>query len=144
MLVSVGFARIYGTRTPLPNGRDSRSYLAHLHELENEAKAAKRGAWGKEQRPWQKAENGLTCQRELMRRFKKEIKRMEQTSEAILSLRPVMFHYKNDNNIFRGKRRSRTCQIKKFSSSCEQDNVFRRSTAGNYMLKMWQADQGDC
>jgi hypothetical protein len=40
-------ARIYGTRTPLPDGRDSRTYLAHLHELENEAKAAKRGAWGK-------------------------------------------------------------------------------------------------
>jgi hypothetical protein len=31
----------------LPDGRDSRTYLAHLHELENEARAAKRGAWGK-------------------------------------------------------------------------------------------------
>ena len=41
-----GLARIYGTRTPLPNGRDSREYLAHLHALENEAKAAKRGGWG--------------------------------------------------------------------------------------------------
>jgi endonuclease YncB( thermonuclease family) len=51
LLVSNGLARIYGTRTPLPDGRDSRSYLAHLHELENEAKAVKRGAWGKEQRP---------------------------------------------------------------------------------------------
>jgi hypothetical protein len=36
-------ARIYGTRTPLPDRQDSREYLAHLHELENEAKAAKRG-----------------------------------------------------------------------------------------------------
>ena len=47
LLVSNGLARIYGTRTPLPDGRDSRTYLAHLHELENEARAAKRGAWGK-------------------------------------------------------------------------------------------------
>ena len=47
LLVSNGLARIYGTRTPLPDRRDSRTYLAHLHELENEAKAAKRGAWGK-------------------------------------------------------------------------------------------------
>ena len=46
LLVSNGLARIYGTRTPLPDGRDSREYLAHLHELENEAKAAKRGGWG--------------------------------------------------------------------------------------------------
>jgi len=47
LLVSAGLARIYGTRTPLPDGRDSREYLAHMHELESEAKAAKRGAWGK-------------------------------------------------------------------------------------------------
>jgi endonuclease YncB( thermonuclease family) len=47
LLVSAGLARIYGTRTPLPDGRDSRTYLAHLHELENESRAAKRGAWGK-------------------------------------------------------------------------------------------------
>ena len=46
LLVSNGLARIYGTRTPLPDGRDSRTYLVHLHELENEARAAKRGAWG--------------------------------------------------------------------------------------------------
>jgi hypothetical protein len=30
------------------------------------------------------------------RRFKKEIKAMEQASEAVLSLKPVTFHYKND------------------------------------------------
>jgi uncharacterized coiled-coil protein SlyX len=31
------------------------------------------------------------------RRFKKEIKPMDQTSEAILGLKPVTFHYKSDN-----------------------------------------------
>jgi hypothetical protein len=31
------------------------------------------------------------------RRFKKEIKSMDQASEAILSLKPVTFHYKSDN-----------------------------------------------
>lgn len=46
LLVSNGLARIYGTRTPLPDGRDSRAYLARLRELEGEAKAAKRGGWG--------------------------------------------------------------------------------------------------
>jgi endonuclease YncB( thermonuclease family) len=45
LLVSSGLARIYGTRTLLPDGRDSREYLAHLHALENEANAAKRGGW---------------------------------------------------------------------------------------------------
>ena len=47
LLVGNGLARIYGTRTPLPDGRDSREYLARLRDLENEAKARKRGAWGK-------------------------------------------------------------------------------------------------
>jgi endonuclease YncB( thermonuclease family) len=46
LLVSSGLARIYATRTPLPDGRDSREYLVHLHVLENEAKGAKRGGWG--------------------------------------------------------------------------------------------------
>jgi endonuclease YncB( thermonuclease family) len=49
LLVSAGLARIYGTRTPLPDGRDSRTYLAHLGELETHAKAARRGAWSKVQ-----------------------------------------------------------------------------------------------
>ena len=31
------------------------------------------------------------------RRFKKEIKPMDQTSEAILGLKPVTFHYKDDS-----------------------------------------------
>ncbi len=47
ILVENGLARIYGARTPLPDGRDSRVYLAHLNQLETEAKVAKRGAWGK-------------------------------------------------------------------------------------------------
>ncbi len=45
LLVSAGLARIYGTRTPLPDGRDSRTYLKRLRKLENEAKAARRGGW---------------------------------------------------------------------------------------------------
>jgi hypothetical protein len=32
------------------------------------------------------------------RRFKREIKAMEQASEAILSLKPVTFHYKSDTS----------------------------------------------
>lgn len=44
-LVENGLARIYDTRTALYDGRDSRAYLAHLRELEDEAKAAHRGAW---------------------------------------------------------------------------------------------------
>ena len=43
LLVSAGLARIYGTRTSLPNGRDSRAYLARLHKLEMQAKAARHG-----------------------------------------------------------------------------------------------------
>jgi hypothetical protein len=31
------------------------------------------------------------------RRFKKEIKPMDNTSEAVLALKPVTFHYKNDS-----------------------------------------------
>jgi endonuclease YncB( thermonuclease family) len=49
LLVNAGLARIYGTRTPLPDGRDSRGYLAHLREVESQAKAARRGAWAKTQ-----------------------------------------------------------------------------------------------
>ncbi|MEQ1851464.1 MAG: thermonuclease family protein, partial [Chthoniobacteraceae bacterium] len=45
LLVENGLARIYGTRTPLPDGRDSRTYRARLAELEKQAKAAKKGAW---------------------------------------------------------------------------------------------------
>jgi endonuclease YncB( thermonuclease family) len=47
LLVENGLARIHGTRTALFDGRDSRQYLARLAELEAQAKAAKRGAWGK-------------------------------------------------------------------------------------------------
>ena len=40
-----GLARIYGTRTALYDGRDSRAYLAKLAELEAKAKQLQRGAW---------------------------------------------------------------------------------------------------
>ncbi len=45
LLVANGLARIYGTDTPLYDGRNSRQYLAHLAELETKAKAAKIGGW---------------------------------------------------------------------------------------------------
>ena len=45
LLVENGLARIYGTRTVLYDGRDSRKYLAKLAELEARAKLFKRGAW---------------------------------------------------------------------------------------------------
>ena len=45
LLVEKGLARIYGTKTPLPDGRDSRSYVAHLKELEAKAKSERKGAW---------------------------------------------------------------------------------------------------
>jgi endonuclease YncB( thermonuclease family) len=46
LLVEAGLARIYGVRTALFDGRNSRQYLERLAELEAEAKTAKRGAWG--------------------------------------------------------------------------------------------------
>ena len=45
LLVEAGLARIYGTRTPLYDGRDSRTYLARLAELETTAKRERNGAW---------------------------------------------------------------------------------------------------
>ncbi len=45
LLVTRGLARIYGTRTPLPDGRDSRSYLATLAALETQAKSDGLGGW---------------------------------------------------------------------------------------------------
>jgi endonuclease YncB( thermonuclease family) len=45
MLVNAGFGRIYGSRTPLPDGRDSRTYRSQLTELETRARAAKAGGW---------------------------------------------------------------------------------------------------
>jgi endonuclease YncB( thermonuclease family) len=45
LLVRNGLARIYGTRTPLPDGRDSRTYLATLAGLEQQAKSARLGGW---------------------------------------------------------------------------------------------------
>lgn len=46
LLVQNGLARVYGVRTPLPDGRDSREYLAKLTELEKQAQAARLGGWG--------------------------------------------------------------------------------------------------
>jgi endonuclease YncB( thermonuclease family) len=46
-LVTNGLARIYGTRTPLPDGRDSRVYLRRLDTLEKEAKRTAKGGWAK-------------------------------------------------------------------------------------------------
>ena len=45
LLVTNGLARIYGTRTPLPDGRDSRTYIAALRSLEQQAKSAGVGGW---------------------------------------------------------------------------------------------------
>lgn len=45
LLVENGLARIYGTRTALFDGRDSRQYLARLAETEADAKKARRGGW---------------------------------------------------------------------------------------------------
>jgi len=45
LLVENGLARIYGVRTTLPGGRDSREYLARLAELETKAKREKKDAW---------------------------------------------------------------------------------------------------
>lgn len=45
LLVTNGLARIYGTRTPLPDGRDSRQYLSELKRYEDQAKIAKVGGW---------------------------------------------------------------------------------------------------
>jgi endonuclease YncB( thermonuclease family) len=44
-LVERGLARIYGTRVPLPDGRDSRSYLAGLSKIEKAARNRRGGAW---------------------------------------------------------------------------------------------------
>ena len=45
LLVRNGLARIYGTRTPLPDGTDSRTYLATFRDLEQQAKSAGLGGW---------------------------------------------------------------------------------------------------
>ncbi len=47
LLVSNGLARIYGTKTVLYDGRDSKTYVAKLEKLEAEAKEKKLGGWGK-------------------------------------------------------------------------------------------------
>jgi len=46
LLVSNGLARIYGKRITLPDGTDSRTYLAKLEALKEKATALKVGGWG--------------------------------------------------------------------------------------------------
>ncbi len=45
LLVANGLARIYGTKTALPDGGESRAYIARLTELEEQAKRGDKGAW---------------------------------------------------------------------------------------------------
>ncbi len=47
LLVSSGLVRIYGKRITLPDGTNSRDYLAKLSELELQAKATRIGAWAR-------------------------------------------------------------------------------------------------
>ena len=47
LLVENGLARIYGTKTALYDGRDSKAYVARLKELEETAKTKKLGGWSK-------------------------------------------------------------------------------------------------
>ena len=46
LLVSAGLARIYGTRTPLPDDRDSREYLAHMYRTGIRSKGCETRRWG--------------------------------------------------------------------------------------------------
>ena len=48
LLVQNGLARIHGMDTPLPDGRTSKQYNAHLKQLEEQAKAAGVGGWREE------------------------------------------------------------------------------------------------
>ena len=45
LLVRNGLARVYGMKTPLPDGRTSNEYEEYLKELEAEAKAEELGGW---------------------------------------------------------------------------------------------------
>ncbi len=45
-LVRAGLARIHTGGTTLPDGREARVYEQQLRALENEARVARRGAWG--------------------------------------------------------------------------------------------------
>ena len=45
LLIENGLARIYGTKTALFDGRDSKKYVARLAELEARAKGERKGAW---------------------------------------------------------------------------------------------------
>jgi endonuclease YncB( thermonuclease family) len=47
LLIRNGLARIYGTRTPLPDGRSSPQYRRRLRQLEAEAKRQEVGGWSR-------------------------------------------------------------------------------------------------
>lgn len=49
-LVHAGLARIHTKGVTMPNGRKANDYENHLREVEKEAKASKRGAWGMSRR----------------------------------------------------------------------------------------------
>jgi micrococcal nuclease len=49
-LVKAGLCRIHTKGTMMPDGQPEFDYENHLRALEREAKAAKRGAWGKPKR----------------------------------------------------------------------------------------------
>jgi endonuclease YncB( thermonuclease family) len=44
-LIENGLARICGTKAPLPDGRNSKTYIDHLKEIAAKAKIDKKGAW---------------------------------------------------------------------------------------------------
>ncbi|HYF34197.1 MAG TPA: thermonuclease family protein, partial [Prosthecobacter sp.] len=46
-LVREGLARIHTTGTTLPDGRSRQAFEAHLRNLEGQARAARRGGWGR-------------------------------------------------------------------------------------------------
>ncbi len=58
LLVKNGLARIYGTRTPLPDGTDSRTYLARLRGYEVKAQREKNGGW---RRPFGLTQKAASC-----------------------------------------------------------------------------------
>jgi endonuclease YncB( thermonuclease family) len=45
-LVQAGLARIHTKGVNMPNGRKANDYENHLRDVEKQARAAKRGAWG--------------------------------------------------------------------------------------------------
>ena len=57
-LVQAGLARIHTKGVNMPNGRKANDYENHLRDVEKEARAAKRGAWGMPRRAAGKPQAG--------------------------------------------------------------------------------------